>query len=92
MRHRKFKTWSRGCLRILNVHVTLQGPRPPEPTLLISNHLSYLDIMLIAAEIPACFVAKAEIRSWPVAGWICRTASTIFVDRELRRREDILEA
>ncbi|MEM1246322.1 MAG: lysophospholipid acyltransferase family protein [Acidobacteriota bacterium] len=80
-----FKTWSRGFLRILNVRATVRGPRPPEPTLLISNHLSYLDIMLLAAEIPGCFVAKAEIRSWPLAGWICRTVSTIFVDRELRR-------
>lgn len=84
-RRRIFKAWSRGFLRILDVRVTVRGPRPPEPALLISNHLSYLDIMLLAAEIPGCFVAKAEIRGWPVIGWICRSASIIFVDRDQRR-------
>lgn len=85
VRREIFRTWSKRILRILNVEVTIDGPRPPEPTLLVSNHLGYLDIMLLAAEIPACFVAKAEIRSWPLAGWVCRSVSTIFVDRELRR-------
>ena len=85
-----FRSWSRTFLRILKVQIEVTGERPPEPVLLISNHLSYLDIMVLATEVPARFVAKAEIRGWPVAGWICRSASTIFIDRDLRR--DVVRA
>ena len=85
VRREILRTWSKRILRILNVEVILEGSRPPEPTLLVSNHLGYLDIMLLGSEIPGCFVAKAEIRGWPIAGWVCQSVSTIFVDRALRR-------
>jgi len=52
--------------------------------LLISNHLSYLDILVLAAQTPAVFVAKREVKSWPVFGWFARLAGTLFVHREKR--------
>jgi 1-acyl-sn-glycerol-3-phosphate acyltransferase len=52
--------------------------------LLVSNHLSYLDILILAALTPARFVAKSEVRNWPVFGWFARLAGTIFVERNKR--------
>jgi 1-acyl-sn-glycerol-3-phosphate acyltransferase len=52
--------------------------------LVTSNHLSYLDILVLAAEAPAVFVSKIEIASWPIFGWFARAAGTVFVERERR--------
>jgi 1-acyl-sn-glycerol-3-phosphate acyltransferase len=54
--------------------------------LLVSNHLSYLDILVIGAACPAVFVAKREVKSWPVFGWLAMLAGTVFVDRNRRLR------
>ena len=61
------------------------GTPAAEPALLVSNHLSYLDVVLVAAELPAIFVAKREVRSWPGLGPIARLVGTIFVDRDTPR-------
>ena len=53
---------------------------------MVSNHLSYLDILILSALTPALFVAKREVRAWPVFGWFGILAGTIFVDRERRAR------
>ena len=49
--------------------------------LLVCNHLGYLDILVLAACRPALFVAKSEVKQWPVFGWFARLAGTIFVHR-----------
>jgi len=73
--------------RILGVHVRTEGiPAEEGARLLVSNHLGGLDGFALGATIPLAFVAKIEMASWPVAGWICRTVGVIFVDR--RRRAD----
>jgi len=51
---------------------------------LVCNHLSYLDILVLAAKTPAVFVAKREVKLWPVFGWFARLAGTLFVNREKR--------
>ena len=56
----------------------------PRSGLLVCNHLSYLDILVIAALTPSRFVAKSEVRRWPVFGCFARLAGTIFVDRTKR--------
>ncbi len=58
----------------------------PKSGLLVSNHLSYVDILVIASITPAIFVAKHEVKSWPVFGFFARLAGTVFVDRERRTR------
>jgi 1-acyl-sn-glycerol-3-phosphate acyltransferase len=80
-----FRTWSRLFLALLRVRVHLQGAPPKAPFFLVSNHLSYMDIPLLASRIDAAFIAKAEISGWPIFGWICRLAGTVFVDRKLKR-------
>lgn len=58
----------------------------PKSGLLVSNHLSYVDILVIASVTPAIFVAKREVKRWPVFGWFAKLAGTLFVDRERRTR------
>jgi len=57
----------------------------PASGLIVSNHLSYLDIVVLATRMPCVFVAKREVAGWPVFGWFARRSGTIFVDRENRR-------
>lgn len=78
---------SRRTLRVFAVQVEAQGPRP-DSGLLVSNHLSYLDILVLVSLLPAVFVSKSEVRRWPVFGWFARMAGTLFVDRN--RRSDVV--
>jgi len=77
------QTACRRVLRILNVKVQTYGPIPSEG-LLVSNHLSYLDILVLSALTPSIFVAKREVKNWPIFGWFARMAGTLFTDRERR--------
>lgn len=77
---------SRRALRVFRVQVEAHGDRPATG-LLVSNHLSYLDILVLATLVPAVFVAKSEIKDWPVFGWFGRLAGTLFVERT--RRSDV---
>ncbi len=81
------RTWSRAFLRVLGVRVTWRGPEPQPPFLLAANHLSYLDILVLASRLPTTFVAKAEIAGWPVLGPLCSSFGTLFVDRS--RKSDL---
>ena len=56
----------------------------PRTGLLVSNHLSYLDILVLGSLTPAVFVSKADVRSWPVFGWLAALAGTVFIERERR--------
>ena len=67
--------------RVMNVDLRILGT-PPNRGLVVSNHLGYLDIVVLAATAPSVFVAKSEIRRWPVFGWFARRSGCIFVDRE----------
>jgi 1-acyl-sn-glycerol-3-phosphate acyltransferase len=55
---------------------------PPASGLLVSNHLSYLDIMLYGATMPCVFVSKTEVRSWPIVGLLAALGGTVFIDRQ----------
>jgi 1-acyl-sn-glycerol-3-phosphate acyltransferase len=75
-----------GCqrgLRIFNVEINAAGPIP-NCGLLVSNHLSYLDILVLSALTPSIFVAKRDVKSWPIFGWFARLGGTLFADRDHR--------
>lgn len=72
--------WCRKGLPRFGIHFTVDGTTPSSG-LLVSNHLSYLDILVLSATVPCVFVSKQEIASWPVFGWMSRMAGTIFVNR-----------
>jgi lyso-ornithine lipid O-acyltransferase len=75
---------SRRVLKALGVGIEVDG-QPPTSGLVVSNHLSYLDILILSAAMPCFFVAKKEIDGWPYFGWAARTAGTIFLDRKSMR-------
>jgi 1-acyl-sn-glycerol-3-phosphate acyltransferase len=85
-RSRWLQWCSRRTLRIFSVCCTATGPRPAAG-LLVCNHLSYLDVLVLVSLTPAVFVSKAEVKHWPVFGWFARLAGTLFVDRT--RRSDV---
>jgi 1-acyl-sn-glycerol-3-phosphate acyltransferase len=70
----------RGILANLGVRYCVDGT-PPNSGLVVANHLSYLDILIISAAMPCFFVAKMEIGGWPFFGKAARTGGTIFLDR-----------
>src|SRR2546426_8473171 len=74
---------SRRILRIFGLEAEVGGDIPTTG-LLVSNHLSYLDILVLAAISPCLFVAKQEVKHWPLFGWFARLAGTVFVHRESR--------
>jgi lyso-ornithine lipid O-acyltransferase len=75
--------WSARVLPWLGVRIVTEG-RLPENGLLVSNHLSYLDILVFSAVGPCVFVAKREVRSLPGIGWIATLCGTIYIDRTRR--------
>src|SRR5262245_53859967 len=83
--------WGETMCAILGVERTIGGSIPQGPAFLVaSNHVSYLDILLLSSIYPSLFVAKREIATWPLFGWVARGAGTIFVDRE--RAKDVIRA
>ena len=75
--------WSRFASRVVGIRVTTRGVMPPSG-LLVSNHLSYLDVIVLSSIRPCVFVAKRDVAGWPLFGWLARAAGTIFVDRQHR--------
>ena len=70
-------------LRALETNVTFSGTVPAEG-LMVCNHLSYLDTIVIATQVPLVFVAKSDVRKWPVIGLLLESAGTILADRTRR--------
>ena len=81
------RRWSRHLLAICNVTVQITNGSavPKQHALVVANHVSWLDIFVLNALYPCRFVAKAEIRSWPLAGWLVEQAGTVFIARGKRR-------
>ncbi len=78
------RTWARWTLHAFGVRVSETGPDGP-PALVVSNHHSWLDILVLASRLDCRFVAKAEIASWPLFGLLARSVGTVFIDRSSRR-------
>lgn len=65
----------------LPFEVKVHGELPRQPMLWVSNHVSWVDIPLLGALQPLTFLSKAEVRQWPVAGWLAEKAGTLFIRR-----------
>ena len=83
-RQARIRAWSRRLLGICGVSLEQQGAAL-EHALVVANHVSWLDIFVINALYPCRFVAKSEIRAWPVLGWLVAQAGTVFIARGSRR-------
>jgi len=72
--------WCRRIVQAMGVSVEVVG-RAPAGGAVVSNHLSYLDILLYSAVRPFVMVSKSDVRGWPLLGWLTAQAGTVYVDR-----------
>lgn len=85
-RNEYLRRWSKKLLKILGIKLEIIGQLDQRSAGLLyaSNHISWLDIHVINAWRPMRFVAKKEVRQWPVFGWFAMQLNTLFIDRQLR--------
>ncbi|MGB9153875.1 MAG: lysophospholipid acyltransferase family protein [Alphaproteobacteria bacterium] len=73
-------------LRLFGIRLCVTGTiSTASPVLFVSNHTSYLDIPVLGSLLPAAFVAKSEVASWPLFGFMSRVQNTIFIERRSTR-------
>ena len=81
----RVQTWAREFLALWGVEVRVVGePVVLGPALMVCNHISWLDILVLHAVRHCRFVSKADIRRWPVIGMLAHRAGTLFIERERR--------
>lgn len=81
------KWWCGGLLRAFHIKVVTFGELPPSATtgvMFVANHISWSDIHALNSKIVLRFIAKSEIRSWPVFGYLAHKANALFIDRSKR--------
>jgi 1-acyl-sn-glycerol-3-phosphate acyltransferase len=79
--------WGKSVCKILSIKVEVIGKMPEPPFFLVSNHLSYADIIIFFSVLKTTFVSKAEVKNWPMLGIMARTLEIIFIDR--KRKSDV---
>lgn len=91
--------WAKATLAVMGISVTAEGSEyiTQRGMLVVSNHQSYLDIIILASTIPSLFVSKKEVRSWPLLGWLASLGGTLYIDRSafrgaLSAMSDIVQA
>lgn len=77
----RVQLWSQQLLTIFRVRVKMNLTTLGSGTMVVANHLSWLDIFVINSLSPCRFVAKSDIRSWPLLGWLAERAGTIYISR-----------
>ena len=79
--------YHRALCALVGVRIAQIGRRSADdPVLILSNHASWLDICIITALTPVVFVAKSEVATWPIFGWLAKLQRTIFIERERRQK------
>ncbi|MEW5976003.1 MAG: 1-acyl-sn-glycerol-3-phosphate acyltransferase [Acidobacteriota bacterium] len=79
-----FRNWARVAGRILGIRIQQKGFPPQAPFFLVCNHLSYLDIVVLAARLDSIFISKSDVAGWPVLGLLTRSMGTLYVNRNSR--------
>ena len=79
--HAAVRWWSRGLLRVFGMRVERRGQPLAGGTLFVANHVSWIDIVVLHSQHMMGFIAKSEIRDWPVVGWVTTHAETLFLQR-----------
>ncbi|QXH36745.1 lysophospholipid acyltransferase family protein [Pseudomonas muyukensis] len=80
-RQRWTRQFMQRLVRALPFNVRVQGELPQRPMLWVCNHVSWTDIPLLGMLTPLSFLSKAEVRHWPLAGWLAEKAGTLFIRR-----------
>ena len=79
--HAAIRWWARGLMRVFGMRVEGVGTPRAGGTLFVANHISWVDIVALHSQHMMGFIAKAEIRGWPVVGWVTSHAETIYLQR-----------
>jgi 1-acyl-sn-glycerol-3-phosphate acyltransferase len=78
--------WAQAFLRIIDVELRITGNVVTHgPLLVVANHISWLDILVMLAVQPVRFVSKREIKTWPLIGWLATNVGTLYIERASRR-------
>lgn len=77
----KNQEWYRRVLACLNVRVSVIGRPVEAPCLVVCNHISWLDIMVLGSAVPVVFLSKAEVAQWPLISRLSRAGGTLFIER-----------
>lgn len=78
---RTIYNWSRAVRRSMGLSIDVRGEQPAGGVLVVSNHISYIDIIVIGSVIPSVFLAKKEVKDWPFIGKGAEAVQCVFVDR-----------
>ena len=73
--------WLYTCARIIGIRIQTHGKTTKGASLVVSNHISWLDILVVGGLQPVSFLSKAEISYWPIIGYLARKSGTLFIDR-----------
>lgn len=87
MRSRIIRSWAGKLLRVLNVEIRVRGNVPTLATrgvMFVSNHVSWMDVWLLLSVRPLRFISKADVRAWPIVGYLAQAGGTLFIQREKR--------
>ena len=85
-RHARIQWWSTKMLRVMGIALQVEGVPATGGTLLVANHISWLDIMAVHAVCPqARFVSKADVKAWPLLSRLVDAAGTLYLERERKR-------
>jgi 1-acyl-sn-glycerol-3-phosphate acyltransferase len=84
--------YHRWCCRIFGIRLTIEGRVHDGVTLFAANHLSYLDITVLGAVLPASFISKAEVMGWPLFGTLAKLQRTVFIERKRSRAHEHRDA
>jgi 1-acyl-sn-glycerol-3-phosphate acyltransferase len=82
---RRLGSWSRAVSRAMGMRLRVDGGPPQSPFLLVANHLSYVDVLLLAGRVQGVFVARGDLAGWPLLGVLTRSVGTIYLDRSSKR-------
>lgn len=83
-----FRGWARALAAMMGMNILTQGKPPRPPFFLVTNHLSYIDILLLATQVEGVFVSRHDVSDWPVIGLLTRVVGTLFINRE--QAKDVL--
>lgn len=79
----------RRCMQLTGMRLTTQGTFSPAPLLLVSNHCSYIDVILLGSLQDVAFTPKSEVRAWPVIGALVALFGAVFVERNPRKAKQV---
>jgi 1-acyl-sn-glycerol-3-phosphate acyltransferase len=89
-RNHLVRRWFYHFIALFSLRIKVIGQPAEQPILIVSNHISWVDILVLGGLTSGSFVAKAEIRRWPIIGFLAATADTVFIERGQRRSFEVV--